>query len=96
MALLYCQMVILRQSKTKVSCLFQITEGNGMMLCHSLETLRESRILWRFIEPSFAFGASFSHFLPDCSLFSFPFRRVCARLLARGTAITLIFLILLF
>ena len=41
---------------------------NGM-LCHSLETLRESRILWHFIEPSFAFGASLSHFLPHCSLF---------------------------
>ena len=62
------------------------------MLCHSLETLRESRILWHFIEPSFAFGASLSHFLPHCSLFFHSFWRVCARLqargLARGTAIS--------
>ena len=53
---------------------------------------RESRNLLHFIEPSFAFGASLSLFLPHCSLFSFPFRRVCARLqargLARGTAIS--------
>ena len=40
----------------------------------------ESRKLWHFIEPSFAFGASFSHFFPHCSLFSFPFRkRACQR-----------------
>ena len=61
------------------------------MLCHSLETLRESRILWHFIEPSFAFGASLSHFLPHCSLFFHSFWRVCAplqgRWLAQGTAI---------
>ena len=30
---------------------------------------------------------SLSHFLPHCSLFSFPFRRVSARLQARGIAI---------
>ena len=56
------------------------------MLCHSLETLRESRILWHFIEPSFAFGASLSHFLPHCSLFFHSFWRVCARSQARGLA----------
>ena len=34
-----------------------VTYLNGM-LRHSLATLEESRNLWHFIEPSFAFGAS--------------------------------------
>ena len=38
------------------------------MLRHRLNTLRESRILWHFIEPSFAFCASLSHSLPPSLL----------------------------
>ena len=56
------------------------------MLCHSLPLWRESRNLQNFIEPSFAIGASHSIFLSHCSLFSFAFRRMCARLQARGLA----------
>ena len=44
-----------------------INGGNGM-LCHRLNTLRESRILWHFIEPSFVFCASLSHSLPPSLL----------------------------
>ena len=41
-----------------------------------------------FLEPSFAFSAPLSLFLPHCNLFSFPFRRVHARLQARGARST--------
>ena len=58
------------------------------MECYTtlLSICRERRNLWHFIEPSFAFGASLSLFLLHCSLFSFPFKRVCAHLQARGLA----------
>ena len=56
------------------------------MLRHSLATLEGEWEFVAFIEPSFAFGASLSLFLPHRSLFSFPFRRVGASLQARGLA----------